>query len=85
MYLNTSIDQLKKNNPKHFRVILKFWKDTEIHYILRRYNMVCYPLHVLTQFLNLSSYIKNLTLDEIMLTFIMTYVFKGFITAKFES
>lgn len=56
MYLNTSIDQLKlkKNNTLNiFRVILKFLKDTEIHYILRRYNMVCYPLHVLTQFLNL--------------------------------
>lgn len=51
MYLNASIDQLKKNNPKHFRSYSQILKDTEIHY--RRYNMVCYPLHVLTQFLNL--------------------------------
>lgn len=54
MYLNSSIDQLKKKKTLNiFRVILKFLKDTEIHYILRRYNMVCYPLRVLTQFLNL--------------------------------
>lgn len=63
IYLNILIDQLQK--LPIFSVSLKFLKekDSEIHYILRRYNMVCYPFHVLTQFLNFS-YVKNLKVDE---------------------